>query len=42
MTNNIFVFTSNDVRVYNYTTGSLEKILTKLTENDHETNITAC
>lgn len=42
MTNNIFIFTSNDVRVYNYITGCLEKIFTKLNENNYETNITAC
>jgi len=30
MTNNIFVFTSNDVRVYNYITGALMKVFTKL------------
>ena len=30
LTNQIFVFTSNDVRVYNYFTGSLKKLFTKL------------
>lgn len=42
MTNQIFVFTSNDVRVYNYYTGSLKKLFTKLYESNYETNITAC
>lgn len=42
MTNNIFLFTSNDVRVYNYITGALEKVFTKLNESNYDTNITAC
>ena len=41
MTNNIFVFTSNDVRVYNYITGALMHVFTKLDETSFETNITA-
>ncbi len=41
MTNNIYLFTSNDVRIYNFITGSLEQVFTKLNENNHETNITA-
>lgn len=40
--NSLFVFTSNDVRVYNYNTGSLEKVFTHLAEPNFETNITAC
>ena len=42
MSNNIFIFSSNDVRVYNYVTGCLEKVFTHLTEGSYETNITAC
>lgn len=41
MTNNIFVFTSNDVRVYNYITGELVHLFSKLDDSAFETNITA-
>ena len=41
LTNSIFIFTSNDVRIYNYHTGALKKVFAKLHESSYETNITA-
>jgi hypothetical protein len=40
-TNQLFLFTSADVRVYNFVTGALEKVFTKLNETSHDTHITA-
>ncbi len=37
----IFLFTSNDVRVYNLLTGTLEKVFTKLHDHQNDTHITA-
>ena len=35
LSNSIFIFTSNDVRIYNYHTGVLKKVFAKLHESNY-------